>query len=137
MSNPAHRPEKHMTSQEFRELLDRLATGWAKRDYAAVSQEFSEDVRYGDPTRYSFDNRRDLQKFFEDDEGYEQSTIWHTVIFDEAQQLGAAEYTYQGTHRYHGAVWIRVHNGCITHWREYQHINNKPWEEFVAATIFS
>jgi len=126
-----------MTSQEFRQLLDRLATGWAKRDYAAVAQEFSEDVRYGDPTRYSFDNRRDLQKFFENDEGCEQRTTWHTVIFDEAQQLGAAEYTYEGTHRYHGTVWIRVHDGCITHWREYQHISNKPWEEFVAATMFS
>jgi hypothetical protein len=85
-----------MTSQEFRQLLDRLATGWAKRDYAAVAQEFSEDVRYGDPTRYSFDNRRDLQKFFENDEGCEQRTTWHTVIFDEAQQLGVAEYTYEG-----------------------------------------
>jgi hypothetical protein len=126
-----------MTLQEFQQLLDRLATSWAKRDYAAVVQEFSEKVRYGDPTRYSFDNRRDLQKFFENDEDYEQRTTWHTVIFDEAQQLGAAEYTYQGTHRYHGTVWIRVDDGCITHWREYQHISNKPWKEFVAATMFS
>jgi hypothetical protein len=126
-----------MTSQEFRQLLDRLATGWVKRDYAVVAREFSENVRYGDPTRYTFDNRDDLQKFFENDEGYEQCTTWHTVIFDEALQMGAAEYTYQGTHQYHGTVWIRVHGGCITHWREYQHINNKPWEEFVAATMFS
>jgi hypothetical protein len=126
-----------MTSQEFQKLLDRLAAGWAKRDYAAVAQEFSEKVRYGDPIRYSFDNRDDLQRFFENDEGYEQCTIWHTAIFDEAQQVGAAEYTYQGTHRYHGTVWIRVHDGCITHWREYQHISNKPWKEFVAATMFS
>jgi hypothetical protein len=125
-----------MTSQEFRQLLDRLANGWAKRDYAAVAQEFSEQVRYGDPIRYSFDNRGDLQNFFENDEGYEQCTIWHTVIFDEAQQVGAAEYTYQGTHRYHGTVWVRVRDGSITHWREYQHMSNKPWEEFVAATMF-
>jgi ketosteroid isomerase-like protein len=126
-----------MTKQEFRQLLDRLASGWARRDYAAVAQEFSEDVRYGDPTRYSFNNRRDLQAFFENDEGYEQRTVWHTVIFDEAQQIGAAEYTYEGTHRYHGMVLIRVEDGRITNWREYQHINDKPWEEFVAATMFN
>jgi SnoaL-like domain len=126
-----------MTTQEFRELLDRLATGWAKRDYGAVAQQFSENVRYGDPTRYSFENRSELQRFFENDEGYEQRTVWHTVVFDEAQQLGAAEYTYQGTHQYHGTVWIRVQNGRITHWREYQHISDKPWEEFVGPTIFS
>jgi hypothetical protein len=71
------------------------------------------------------------------DEGYEQRTVWHTVIFDEAQQIGAAEYTYEGTHRYHGMVLIRVEDGRITNWREYQHINDKPWEEFVAATMFN
>jgi hypothetical protein len=125
-----------MTSQEFRQLLDRLAGGWARRDYAAVAREFCEEVRYGDPIRYSFGNRHDLQEFFENDEGHEQRTTWHTVIFDEAQQLGAAEYTYEGTYRYHGTVWIRLHNDCITHWREYQHINEKPWEEFVSATMF-
>jgi hypothetical protein len=82
-------------------------------------------------------NRHDLQKFFDNDESYEQYTIWHTVAFAEAQQLGAADYTYEGTHRYHGTVWVRVHGGCIPHWREYQHINNKPWEESVAATMFT
>jgi hypothetical protein len=126
-----------MTAQEFRQLLDRLATGWEKRDYAAVAQQFSENARYGDPTRYSFENRRDLQRFFEDDEGHEQRTVWHTVVFDEAQQVGAAEYTYRGTHQYHGTVWIRVQDSCITHWREYQHISDKSWEEFIGVTIFS
>ena len=125
-----------MTAHEFRQLLDRLATGWAKRDYAVVAQEFSDDVRYGDPTRYSFKNRSELQAFFENDEGYEQRTVWHTVVFDEKQQIGAVEYTYEGTHRYHGTVLIGVRGGRITHWREYQHISGKPWEEFVAATMF-
>jgi hypothetical protein len=58
-------------------------------------------------------------------------------VFDEAQQIGMAEYTYEGTHRYHGVVLIRVRDGRITHWREYQHIDEKPWEEFVAATAFT
>ncbi len=126
-----------MTGKAFRQLLERLAIGWANRQYAAVAQEFSEDARYGDPHRYAFDNRRDLQAFFENDEGYEQRTVWHTVVFDEAQQIGMAEYTYEGTHRYQGVVLIRVRDGRITHWREYQHVDEKPWEEFVAATAFT
>src|SRR5262249_4250255 len=49
---------KRLAAEEFRQLLDRLASAWAKHDYAAVAREFSEEVRYGDPTRYSFQNRR-------------------------------------------------------------------------------
>jgi hypothetical protein len=125
-----------MTSEQFRSLLDQLADGWARRDYAAVARAFAPDVRYGDPTRYSFQDRRTLQSFFEADEGHEQRTVWHTVLFDEAQQIGAAEYTYDGTHRYHGVTLIRVADGKITHWREYQHIDPRPWEEFVSSTAF-
>ena len=46
-----------MTEFEFRELLNRLAGGWANRDYAVVAEAFSEDVRYSDPLRYAFADR--------------------------------------------------------------------------------
>src|SRR5258705_201997 len=56
---------------------------------------------------------------------------------DEAQQVGAAEYTYTGHHQYHGTVLIKVANGRITHWREYQHIDPRPWENFVGTSRFA
>ena len=126
-----------MTSSDFCSLLQGLADGWQSRDYARVARSYTEDVQYKDPTRYHFTSRGDLQKFFEDDGGLPQSTVWHTIVFDEAQQVGAAEYTYTGHHQYHGTVLIKVANGRITHWREYQHIDPRPWENFVGTSRFA
>ena len=119
-----------MTRQEFEAMLQALARGWTERDYETVASWFAEDVRYADPTRYRFASRAELLEFFQDDEGYEQSTVWHNVVFDEERQVGAAEYTYQGTHRYHGTVWVHVRGDRIARWREYQHISDQEWEEY-------
>jgi len=59
-----------------------------------------------------------------------------TILFDPELQIGAAEYTYEGTHRYHGVAMIRVSPAGITHWREYQHISPLAWQEFVGVTKF-
>jgi hypothetical protein len=125
-----------MTQTEFRNLLQSLADAWSRRDYATAADFFAEDVRYGDPTRYSFNGRAELRAFFEADEGYDQRTVWHTVVFDEEQQIGAAEYTYEGTYRYHGTVLVKVADGEISGWREYQHIDPREWERFTSTTAF-
>jgi len=125
-----------MTENAFRGLLVRLANGWTNRDYATVIEAFARDVRYADPLRYSLRGRDELQTFFEADDGQEQKTAFHTVIFDELRQVAAVEYTYEGSHRYHGVALIRLENGLITHWREYQHIDQRAWSEFVSGTDF-
>ena len=125
-----------MTSADFRALLEALADGWTRRDYAFVASHFADDVCYADPLRYTLQGREALQAFFADDDDMPQSVTWHTVLFDESQQLGAGEYTYCGTHQYHGTVLVRVHAGLITHWREYQHTDQRPWTTFVGATRF-
>lgn len=119
-----------MTRQEFEAMLQALARGWTERDYETVAGWFAEDVLYSDPTRYRFSSRAELLEFFRDDEGCEQSTVWHGVVFDEESQVGAAEYTYQGTHRYHGTVWVHIQGNRIARWREYQHVSEQGWEEF-------
>ena len=125
-----------MTPAQFRTLLEGLADGWSRRDYETVAAAFAEDVHYADPMRYTIQGRARLLEFFRDDEGYLQSTVWRTVVFDESQQIGAAEYTYRGTHRFHGTVWIRLAGDLITHWREYQHVDYRPWQEFAGATAW-
>jgi hypothetical protein len=125
-----------MTREGFASMLQTLGQAWTDRDYQQAINFFAVDVHYGDPLRYSFKNRTDLLRFFEDDGGFEQRTDWHYVVFDEDRQLGAAEYSYQGTHLYHGIVLIKVENDKIARWREYQHIADEPWEEFTADTAF-
>lgn len=125
-----------MTNTDFRAILEALAAAWARRDHVAAAAFFAPDVRYSDPWRYAFAGREELHDFFADDEGREQSTVWHTVLFDEDQQVGAAEYTYEGTHRYHGTALVRVQDGKITHWREYQHVDPRSWEKLVGETRF-
>jgi ribosomal-protein-serine acetyltransferase len=131
---PPDPPRRLLTADEFRALLERLGAAWRARQYAAAASCFAEGVTYGDPTRYSLHGRAALRGFFEDDEDKEQHVDWHTIVFDPAQQVGAAEYTYEGTHRYHGAVIVRVANGLIAHWREHQHVDDgRAWEEFTGG----
>jgi len=110
-----------MTRDEFRQLLSSLSDGWANRRYGEVADHFADDIFYSDPKNYTFTSRESLQRFFEGDEGRDQSCTFHNTIFDESQQLGVAEYTYIGSYRYHGTVWIKVDGGKIASWREYQH----------------
>jgi len=125
-----------MTKQRFKKVLDTLAVDWAQKDYDHAAGFFSTDIEYGDPTRYRFTSRAELLTFFQNDEGHDQRTIWHTILFDPELQIGAAEYTYEGSHRYHGVVLIKVSESGITHWRECQHISPQVWQEFVGVTKF-
>ena len=125
-----------MTKKQFEDTLRSIAAAWAAKDYNLAASFYAPDIKYGDPTRYTNDGREELLKFFVDDEGCDQSTVWHNILFDEDQQLGAAEYTYRGTHRYHGFVLIKVSGDKIIRWREYQHISPLEYEEFVKGTQF-
>ena len=125
-----------MTKTEFSLLLDKLADAWRHRDYAAAADCFAPQVKYGDPLRYSFQDSRALRLFFEADDGQAQRIEWHTVLFDGTDQVGAVEYTYSGSHNYHGVAIVRVKDGLITHWREHQHIDGRSWLEFAGATLF-
>ncbi len=125
-----------LTKADFIRLLQGLSAAWSRRDYPSAIAFFSEQVRYADPLRYRLEGHSQLLSFFEADEGYAQFVEWHTILFDEQEQKGMAEYTYQGTYRYHGVAIIRVQAGKITHWREYQHIDPRDWQEFVSGTAF-
>jgi len=117
-----------MTRGEFSAALEALARAWQARDYERAASYFAEDVQYIDPLRYHHRSRSEVLRFYQDDQGHPQRTVWRTILFDEALQLGAAEYSYEGTYRYHGVALVEVRDGQITSWREYQHISQLGWE---------
>ncbi len=119
-----------MNQTEFRSLLTLLADGWKHKEYTLVASQFTEDVFYSDPNHYTFQDRESLLAFFEDDDGRQQFCEFHNSLFDEERQIGVAEFTYEGTFRYHGTAWIEIKENKIASWREYQHISKKTWEEF-------
>lgn len=125
-----------MNKVEFNQLLKTLSDAWKRKDYATAAEVFTDDIQYADPLRYAHSGKAQLRAFFEADEGFEQRTIWRAVVFDEEQQVGFAEYTFEGTHRYHGAAIIKVHGKKISHWREYQHIDPRDWQDFASGTAF-
>ena len=118
-----------MNQSEFRGLLDALADGWAKGEYEQVASHFAENAFYSDAITYKFRDRASLLAFFQDDGGDPQSCVFHEWVFDEARQLGVAEFTYRGKYLYHGTVWITIGDGKIVSWREYQHTSEKTREE--------
>jgi hypothetical protein len=122
-----------MTKSEFTRLLHHLVDTWSRRDYSSTAGVFAEDVHYTDPLRYSFRSRSELLKFFEADDGYPQKTTLHNIVFDEEKQFGVAEYTYEGTHRYHGVTLVQLKDNQIVSWREYQHIDPRDWETFISG----
>ena len=119
-----------MTQDDFRLMLETMAEGWTNREYEMVADCFAQSLFYSDSLHYSFSTREDLLKFFRDDDGMPQKCVFHRSVFDERGQIGAAEYSYSGTHRYHGTVWLKLVDDRIVDWREYQHISESTWDEF-------
>lgn len=113
-----------MTRDDLRVVLDRAAAGWAAGDAAAVADCFAADVEYLDPFLYRFTRRDDLLPFFEPPPGGHHVT-WHSVVWDDEEQVGVVEYTYEGHHRYHGAAVVRLDaDGRVALWREWQHLDD-------------
>lgn len=125
-----------MTTHDFADTLKQLAVAWSSKDYAQASRLFADDVIYVDPLRYRLTSRQQLQTFFENDDGLPQQTCWRTVLYDPDTRTGAAEYSYTGSHRYHGMVLIRLNDqGLIDRWREYQHIVDQDWAHWWGAAV--
>jgi ketosteroid isomerase-like protein len=135
-----HRAEADgMTGAEFRTLMNTIAAGWNEGDARKAADCFAEDAVYSEPPRKQFyRGRAALFEFFGGGQKAEppMQMVWHHLVFDEATQVGAGEYTFQLNNRYHGVVMVKVRTGRISHWREYQYQSPLPWAEFVNENAF-
>jgi len=61
---------------------------------------------------------------------------WHHLIFDQAQQVGTGEYTFTYNLTTHGIVIVRLRNGLISNWREYEIESPLPWKQLVGKNQF-
>jgi hypothetical protein len=131
------RTVRAMDARRFRGLLETVAGAWNEGGTARALACFTDDARYTEPPDIQhYEGRDALFAFFGGDDPPPMSMAWHTIVFDEDQQMGAAEYTYRGTNAYHGVVVIRLRDDLIANWREHQQRSNLDWDEFTALNPF-
>jgi hypothetical protein len=125
---------RRLTRAEFRRLMETVAEGWRSGNAAMAAACFAEDAIYSEPPRVQFyRGRAALEEFFGP---RPQGMTWHHLVFDEDAQIGAGEYTYRGNNQYHGVVMVRIVDGLIANWREYQVRSPLTWEQFMDENRF-
>lgn len=128
-----------MTRSDFYHLMQTIAEGWNEGNARKAANCFHEDAIYVEPPeKQLYHGRSELYEFFGGDKGTDipMKMTWHHLAFDEEEQVGFGEYTFQMHGRYHGIVVVKVAEGSIEHWREYQYRSELDWEEFTNRNFF-
>lgn len=132
-------PTGPLTSQQFEALMRTVSDGWNEGNARKAADCFAEDAVYSEPPRKQFyRGRAQLYEFFGGAAKPDppMKMAWHHLVFDEARQVGAGEYTFEMNNRYHGVVMVRIRDGRIANWREYQYQSTLSFEEFAGDNRF-
>lgn len=128
-----------LTTSAFHELMQTVAEGWKEGNARKAADCFREDAIYVEPPdKQLYHGREELYEFFGGDAGTEipMQMTWHHLAFNEQEQVGFGEYTFQMNSRYHGIVIVSLEAGLIKYWREYQYRSEFSWEDFTSHTPF-
>ena len=129
-----------LSNEAFAALLRGVSKGWNNNDARAAADCFAEDAVYIEPPdQQRYQGREALFEFFGGEAGRASPMRmdWHYIVFDEAQQVGMGEYTFQYKGRStHGIVIVQVAQGKIRRWREYQYRSTMAWEAFIGSSRF-
>jgi ketosteroid isomerase-like protein len=128
-----------ISTTEFQDLMQAIADAWNAGDARKAADCFAPDAVYVEPPEQQlYRGRASLFEFFGGQAGPDvpMRMTWHHLAFNEAEQTGFGEYTFQMHGRYHGIVVVRVVNGLIQNWREYQYPSALNWEAFTEQNPF-
>jgi len=138
-ASQAPRPAGRLTTTDFKALMNRLADAWNANDARRAVDLFTDDAVYSAPPSGRVRRGHDeLFRFFGGPSGrpHPMRMEWHHLVFDEASQIGAGEYTFTYETRTHGTTMVRIVGGRIANWREYEQASPLDWEEFVGPNRF-
>jgi ketosteroid isomerase-like protein len=130
---------RRLTAADYQAVMEQLADAWNRNDARRAADLFAERAVYSAPPDGRVRRGRDeLFRFFGGPNGRPRPMRmeWHHLVFDEATQIGAGEYTFTYDIRTHGAVMVRVVDGEIANWREYERASPLDWKEFVGPNRF-
>ena len=123
----------------FEKLMNTIAEGWNEGNARKSADCFSGDAIYIEPPDKQVYHGRDaLFEFFGGIQGPDvpMHMTWHHLSFNEEEQVGFGEYSFRMHGNYHGIVTVKVENGLIKFWREYQYKTELSWEEFAKLNLF-
>lgn len=129
----------NVVTSEFERLMQTIAEGWIEGNAQKAADCFCEDAIYVEPPeKQLYQGRTELYEFFGGDTGPDlpMKMTWHHLAFNEKEQTGFGEYTFQMHGRYHGIVIVKLESGLIKHWREYQYRSELDWEAFTNRNSF-
>ena len=127
------------TFKVFERLMQTVAEGWNEGNARKSADCFREDAIYLEPPeKQLYHGRAELYEFFGGDAGTDlpMKMTWHHLAFHEDEQVGFGEYTFQMHGRYHGIVVVKLEDGRIKQWREYQYPSELDWEGFTRQNPF-
>lgn len=130
---------KEVSAAGFFELMHTVSDGWNEGNARKAADCFALDAVYTEPPdKQVYRGRSELFEFFGGEERPEppMSMRWHHLAFNEKDQIGFGEYTFQCNFRYHGIVVVKLQDGKIGHWREYQYRSDLGWEAFTPIDPF-
>ncbi len=124
-----------MTHEEFVTLMQAVAESWNAGDTERGLSCFTDDAVYMEPPdRQRYEGRAELDAFFGGENPPPMSMTWHHLLVE--GDIGVGEYTYRGERQFHGIVIVRLRDGRISRWREYERESALPFEEFAGPSLF-
>jgi hypothetical protein len=133
------RVDAQITRKEFEAVMTKIAAGWNTNNAKSAASCFTEDAIYSSaPSQKLRRGRTELYQWFGGDNGRPKSMRmqWHHLIFDPDQQIGAGEYTFEYETRTHGLVIVKIRDGMVANWREYEHNSTLSWDAMVGDNRF-
>jgi SnoaL-like domain len=133
------RPSGAVSTGRFVSVMTTVADAWNHGDARRAAECFAVDARYSSPPDARIrQGRAMLFEFFGGVHGRARPMhmMWHHLAFDERAQVGFGEYTFEYAIRTHGIVIVRIVNGEIANWREYEHESPLDWDAMVGDNRF-
>jgi ketosteroid isomerase-like protein len=137
--NLAEQENESINTFQFEKLMDTVAAGWNQGDARRAADCFAEDAVYMEPpNKQLYRGKKELFEFFGGAEGRKEAMkmTWHHLMFNQREQIGAGEFTFEFGGIVHGIVIVKIENGKITRWREYWYESDLDWLKFIGDSKF-
>jgi hypothetical protein len=131
-------PQPKLDDAGFRRVMETLSAGWNRGNAKMAASCFTENAVYSSPPSSPRRGRKELYEFFGGAKGRKlpMRMTWHYLVFDPSQQIGVGEYTFQYQIQTHGIVIVKISNGLILNWREYEVESKLSWDQFIGENKF-